>query len=288
MGDWHHHRSTINIETLHYSLAALEKLSAAFANVYFIVGNHDMYNKNKRDVNSVEWAKNLPNIHLIDSITTIGDTTLCPFLIGDEWRQLIGIKSKYLMGHFELPHFILNAQIEMPDHGELQRDHIKQFEYVFSGHFHKRQHKDNVIYIGNSFPHNFSDAGDDERGMMILEWGGIPEFKSWPLAPKYRIHNLSDILESPEKLLLPHSYVRVNLDIELSYEESQFLRETLVPQYGLREMTLIPIKADLTTDVTDYSNSEFESVDTIIERQIGELQEGAFDRKLLLEIYRNL
>ena len=49
-------------------------------------------------------------------------------------------------------------------------------EYVFTGHFHKRQVKDNIIYTGNAFPHNFSDAWDDERGWMFLEWGKEPEF----------------------------------------------------------------------------------------------------------------
>jgi hypothetical protein len=51
-------------------------------------------------------------------------------------------------------------------------------------------------------------------------------------------------------------------------------------------MTLIPMKTDLETDSTDYANTEFESVDAIIQKQIDELQEGAFDKKLLLDIYR--
>jgi len=51
---------------------------------------------------------------------------------------------------------------------------------------------------------------------------------------------------------------------------------------------LIPMKADLETDSTDYTNTEFESVDAIIQKQIEELQEGSFEKKLLLDIYNSI
>lgn len=288
LGDYNHHRAAINIQTLQFGLRSLERLSQSFEHVYFIAGNHDLFYRDKRDIHSIEWAKHLPNVTIIDNWFEAGNVVIAPWLVGDDWRQLENKQGKYLFGHFELPHFILNAMIEMPDHGELQVNHLSHFDYVFSGHFHKRQRKGNVIYIGNAFPHNFSDVNDDARGMMILEWGGEPAFRTWADAPKFRVYSLSHLLENPDKLLLPNSYIKVNLDIDISFEESSFIRETFVPQYGLREMTLIPMKTDLETDVTDYTNTEFETVDAIIQKQIEELQEGAFDKKLLLDIYRSI
>ncbi len=288
LGDWHHSRAALSIQTLHYSLKGLEKLSAGFENVYVIVGNHDLFHRHNRDIHSLEWGEHMSNVHLIDKVFTKDGVTICPYLVGEEYKTVKNINSKYFLGHLELPHFLLNAMIEAPDHDELQIEHVEHFEYVFSGHFHKRQQKKNVIYIGNAFPHNFSDVNDDERGMMILEWGGVPEFKAWPDAPKFRVYNLSEVLERPEELLLPKSHVKINIDIDLSFEESTMLRETFIPQFNLREMTLIPKKADLETDNTDYTNASFESVDAIVHKQIGELEEGAFDRKLLLEIYRSV
>ena len=35
LGDWHHHRAAINLQTLNFSLEALEKLSRAFDQFYF-------------------------------------------------------------------------------------------------------------------------------------------------------------------------------------------------------------------------------------------------------------
>ena len=43
LGDWHNHRASINLQTLQFSVQALEKLSAAFDKFYFIPGNHDLY-----------------------------------------------------------------------------------------------------------------------------------------------------------------------------------------------------------------------------------------------------
>ena len=74
-----------------------------------------------------------------------------------------------MFGHFELPYFKMNAMVEMPDVGGIQTDHFAGCGQVFSGHFHKRQMMKNVTYMGNSFPHNYADAWDDDRGMMVLE-----------------------------------------------------------------------------------------------------------------------
>lgn len=288
LGDWNHNRAAINIQTLQFGLRALEKLSAAFDRVYFIPGNHDLYFRDKRDVHSVEWGKHLPNVTIVNDWFTSGDVTIAPWIIGDEWRKLRDMGGKYLFGHFELPHFYMNAMIQMPDHNEISSEHLAGYEHVFSGHFHKRQTKSNITYIGNAFPHNFADAGDDERGMMILEWDKPPRFKTWADAPKFRVYTLSRALANTEKLLLPGSYVRINLDIEISFEEASFIREELIPKHQLRELTLIPVKQEFDNNNPDNSNIQFESVDKIIQTQIESLEQGAYDKKLLLEIYQNL
>lgn len=288
LGDWNHHRASINIQTLQFGMKALEKLSAAFDQVYFIPGNHDQYYRDKRDITSVEWAKHLPNVIIVNDWFSAGDVTICPWLIGDEYKKLPKMSGKYLFGHFELPNFKMNAMVTMPDHGEVNDTHMTGFEQVFSGHFHKRQSRKNIWYIGNAFPHNYADVGDDERGMMILEWDKEPVFHSWPSQPTYRVYTLSQALEDPEKLLLPNSHVRINLDIEISYEEASFIRETLLPQYNLREMILIPNKTDLSNVSQATSTVKFESVDQIVLHEITNIESDFYDTKILLDIYKNL
>lgn len=288
LGDWNHNRAAINIQTLQFGLRALEKLSANFDQVFFIPGNHDLYYRDKRDVHSVEWGKHLPNVTIVNDWFTQGDVTIAPWIIGDEWKRLKKMSGKYLFGHLELPSFFMNAMIQMPDYKEIQSEHLHGYGSVFSGHFHKRQKKNNITYIGNAFPHNYSDVNDDDRGMMVLEWDKEPKYFGWPNAPKYRVYNLSQVLDNPSELLLIDSYVRINLDIDISFEEASFIREKLMPEYHLRELTLIPIKRDYLDNNSDSTTNQFESVDSIVQTQIESLEEGSFDKKLLLDIYRNI
>ena len=288
-GDWHNHRASINIHSLHYSMQCLELLNSNFSQVFFLTGNHDLYYRDRRDVQSVAWAGYLPNVHLINDIFSEGDVTICPWLVGDEIKQVKKIKSKYTFGHFELANFYMNAQVLMPEHeGGVTEDDLSNIGQVFSGHFHKRQARKNIWYIGNAFPHNYADAGDDARGMMILEWGNEPEFYTWPRQPVFRVHKLSDILENPEGLLLIDSHIRVQLDIEISYEEANFLRETWIPEHKLREMALIPMKGAVLEQGQTADGLKFESVDQIIIDQINNIESNNFDKKILLDIYNNL
>lgn len=287
-GDWHNHRASINVHSLHYSMQCLELLNDAFQQVYFITGNHDLYYREKRDIHSIGWADYLPNVTVVNDIMTHGDVTLCPWLIGDEVKKIRKINSKYIFGHFELGNFYMNAQVLMPEHdGSLKADDFSNIDQVFSGHFHKRQHRKNIWYIGNAFPHNYADVNDDARGMMILEWGEEPIFISWPRQPIYRICQLSEILENPQNHLLIDSHVRVKLDIDISYEEANFLRETFIPEYKLREMTLIPAKGE-GIEAHDIDGLKFESVDKIILEQINNIESTSFDKKMLLSIYNSL
>jgi DNA repair exonuclease SbcCD nuclease subunit len=289
LGDWHNNRASINILTLGYSLRALEHLNANFTNVYFIPGNHDLYYRDKRDVQSVEWARHLPNVTICNDWFNSGDVVIAPWLCGDDYKRIPSLKGKYMFGHFELPNFYMNAMVQMPDHGEVKNDHFHNFDHVFTGHFHKRQTAKNITYIGNCFPHNYADAGDDERGMMIMEWGQKPEYHAWPEQPRYRVYQLSDLLHNTDALLAAGMHVRVNLDVDISYEEATFIKETFAGTYNLREITLIPQKSvgdDITFDT--QGNIMFESVDTIVTNQLTNIDSKQYDPRLLLDIYRNL
>jgi len=287
MGDWHHNRNSLNITTMDYSLRALEKLGKAFDSFYFFPGNHDLYYKDKRDIHSVEFGKYIPGVTVVHEPTTIGDVTLCPWLVGDEWRSVGKKGGKYIFGHFELPSFFMNAMIQMPDHGEIQLDSFKGYELGFSGHFHKRQQQKNMIYIGNAFPHNYADAWDDDRGMMTLEWGGEPVYHSWPDQPTFRTVKLSQLIDEEDTIIKPKQHLRVTLDIDISYEEASFIKETFIKKHDIRELTLIAEKKDLEIN-TNIDIQTFESVDQIVSSQIVSIESDQFDKNVLLEIYNSL
>src|SRR6056297_533389 len=288
-GDWHHNRNSLNLTTMDATIRSMEKLGAAFENFYFFDGNHDLYYKDKRDVNSTAFARYIPGITFVDEVLEVDDVCLVPWLVGDEWKNIEKIKAKYMFGHFELPSFYMNAMVQMPDHGDLKAQHFKHQDYVFSGHFHKRQKRGKIHYIGNAFPHNYADAWDDARGMMIIdkENDKEPEFLDWPNAPKYRTIKLSELLDDTDKIMDTKMYLRVTIDIPISYEEASFIKETFINQYNCREITLIPQK-QIEEISTDIDIEHFESVDQIVSNEITAIDSDNFDKKLLLDIYNEL
>ena len=288
-GDWHHNRNSLNLTTMDATIRCMEKLGQAFEKFYFFDGNHDLYYKDRRDVNSTAFGKYIPGITFVDEITTVEDVTLVPWLIGDEWKKISKIKSKYMFGHFELPSFYMNAMVQMPDHGELKAEHFKHQKYVFSGHFHKRQKQGSIHYLGNAFPHNYADAWDDDRGMMILdrENDAEPVYLNWDDCPKYRTTTLSKLLDPDSNIIKPNMYLRVTLDLPISYEEAQFIKETYINNHKCREITLIPQK-QIEEISTELDISTFESVDEIVSKEITAIDSDNFDKKMLLDIYNEL
>ena len=288
LGDWHHHRSSVNVSTMNYTISNMERLNNAFDNVYVLMGNHDLFYREKREINSMEFVRYLPNVHIINEWTLFDDVALIPWLEPEEYKKIPDLKQKYIFGHFELPYFKMNAMVEMPDVGGIKAEHFVNQQYVFTGHFHKRQIKNNIHYMGNAFPHNYADAGDENRGCGILEWGKEIEYHAWPDQPLYNVYKLSQLLDENQKLLKANQHVRVHLDIDISYEEAGYIRDTFINQYNLRDMSLIPIKTQEVGEDLSPGEIKFESVDQIVTDQILNIESDFYDSKLLLQIYQTL
>jgi hypothetical protein len=181
----------------------------------------------------------------------------------------------------------MNAMVQMPDHGEIALDSFKGYELGFSGHFHKRQQQKNMIYIGNAFPHNYADAWDDDRGMMILEWNGEPQYHSWPDQPTFRTVTLSRLIDEADTIIKPKQHLRVALDIDISYEEASFIKEKFITDYAIRELTLITERKEVEMN-TNIDIQSFESVDQIVSNQIVNIDSDTYNKNTLLEIYNSL
>jgi DNA repair exonuclease SbcCD nuclease subunit len=289
LGDYFHNRNNTNLVTMNYGLRGLRILSDAFDRVIMIPGNHDLFYRDQRTVSSIAWAEHIPNIELLNEISVMGDCVFVPWIVQDEYKQIFKKKGEYMFGHFELPKFMMNAMVMMPEVGELRAEHFGEYNHVFTGHFHKRQTRANITYIGNAFPHNFGDAGDDDRGMMILPWGEEPQFITWPDAPKYRTLKISDLVADPASLLPKQSYIKLFLDTDVSYEEASYLKENLLEEYNLRELSLVTMKKDLhSDDLAPGGNIRFQSVDTIVQSQLLNISSEFYDSNTLLEIYKGL
>lgn len=293
MGDYFHNRSMLNIKTMNYGIRVLKMLDQSFSKIYFIVGNHDMYYRTQRDITSVKFAESFQNVEFIDTIKSFDNCLFVPFLVNDEWKDLTRYNSQYVFGHFELPGYKLNSLITMPDHGKETENTFNKCEYVFSGHFHKRQRKTlssgtEIHYIGNCFPHNFNDAWDDARGCVILEHNNQPMYYNWENAPKYRTANLSSILENPESFLSFRTTIKVNIDINCSLEEISFIRETYKEYFKLTDFKTIGAGIASKSEIYNENDIKVENVDQVVVDQITAIDTNTLDKMFLIDLYNNL
>lgn len=289
LGDWHENRSALNVSTLNYSYEGAKLLSELGLPVYFLIGNHDLYRRHSREVHSVPQMEELENFNMITEPTVVGDIMFAPFMFPHEYPELQKYKDiPYWAGHFEFKGFLITGYgITMPT-GPDPKDYQKQ-KRIFSGHFHKRQWGGNVVYMGNAFPMDFSDADDTNRGMMVFEHEpNEVTFIDWPDCPKYIKTTLSDILD--ELVDLPeYSTVECTVDEELDFKESAHLREMFIKQYKLRDIKLEEqhdpeVLSEATIDVDD---SKMSTNDLVIEMLRG-IETDKLDKDLLVQVYTNI
>jgi len=125
--------------------------------------------------------------------------------------------------------------------------------------------------------------------MMILdrENSAEPMYVNWADCPKYRTVKLSQLIDEKDTLIKSKMYLRVTLDLPISFEEATFIKETFIKEYNCREITLIPQKS-LEEISTDLDIEQFESVDQIVSNEILAIDSENFNKSLLLDIYNGL
>ena len=96
---------------------------------------------------------------------------------------------------------------------------------------------------------------------------------------------LSDLLATPHELIKPKTNIKASIDIDISYEEAQFVKTVLTTHYSARKIELIPINSNV--DIDEYDDTVvFQSVDQIVEAGINSMESAGIDNKMLIEEYR--
>lgn len=301
LGDWFEQRNAINVQTLQFATRGIKKLDELGLPIIFITGNHDLYNRHTRDVHSLNVFAELKNVILVDApmkITGAVNFLVLPYIFSDEYVALAqDINSTdVVLGHLEFKGFVLTGHTHVAEHGPDHRFFSKPRK-IFSGHYHKRQVQDNVHYIGNVFPTNFGDAGDYARGMCtyhVLE--DKVEYADWPDAPTYYKTHLSDVM-AEKWTPLPKMKVKCVVDVDITYQDAQELREGMIELYQLRDFVLEEDRATkqgvLEGDNVKVTESllDFTGIDDLVTQQLEVLKTDPnvkVDPDLLISIYKDL
>lgn len=293
LGDWHEHRSAINGMTLNFSYSGAERLNRLGVPVFVIVGNHDLYLRSSRDYYTTVQFGALENFIVVDNeVVTVNDKfAIFPFMFEHEY-PLLKKYSKYPVwfGHFEFKGFVVTGDTKVLDHGP-EHTTFKKQRKIFSGHFHKRQAKDNVRYIGNTFPADFSDANDVERGCMVYDLeSDVETYYSWPDCPKYAKMKLSEVLEDAS-CLNSKTRLRCQVDIPLTYDESAAIKEKLLKKYKLREIFLeeaYDVGVDEDGVAKTLEEIDIEDTNLVVKGLLKQIESDKIDTDKLIKIYESI
>lgn len=297
LGDWWENRNSISVQTLKYGIHCIRKLNQLNIPIFLIIGNHDLFHRHHRDIHSAEAFREFSNVVIIDNnALKINDELLIlPFLFKDEYPEVVNEvnNSKYVFGHFEFRHFFITGTNTRHEHGYSH----KLFDgptHIFSGHFHKRQATENVIYIGNPFGTSYADAGDFDRGACILDVDSSDvDFLNYD-GPSYVKTQLSLLLEGDVEIK-KFARVRCLIDIDISYSEAQLLKKEYMEMYELREFILEENVIERQHALEESAIAELDELDqSTIDETIKKLIESGvqstttINPKKLIKIYGEL
>lgn len=293
LGDWFEERDSVNSLTGKYAMDCAKMLNDMGIPIYFIVGNHDLYYRDNRNVFASYIYSGLENFVLIDEPLVVQETLVptlySPFLFEEEYGSL----SKYFdipiwMGHFEFKGFVLTGETFKKETGP-DPDKFSAPEHIFSGHFHKRQSAKNVSYIGNAFPMDFGDINDNKRGMAIFDYeSSEAQYIDWEDCPKYMRVTLSDVLADPS-ILSENARVKCIADSDITYSENSEIKQRLIEDHDLREFI---IEENMTVTVTDgeltEEELETENTSSLVITLLGRVESPRIDTDTLIEMYKEL
>lgn len=192
--------------------------------LYTIIGNHDIYHKDTRKINSLLLFDDIyDNFNVVNDIQTIeidGKKLLfVPWVLPDEQHNFENyLDVNYIFGHFETNGVEMVKGINCNSTHAFDLDSFKGIK-TFSGHFHLRRYyeSNNIFYIGTPNQINWNDY-NEIKGFHILDiTTGEVEFIENNVSTKH----LKLILNSEEKTIIVlgnNKEQHFKIDSKLDYE----------------------------------------------------------------------
>lgn len=271
-----------------------ELLKTADINFTILIGNHDMWFYDKRDVSSIIPFGALSNVTIIGESTTLAINNLpidfAPYSVNPaSVLSNFKTKSPILCGHFAVTGALLNFVYKTYSEVEVESDSdmvpvtaalFKGWEKVFLGHYHGAQTIDNIEYVGSPMELTWNESTQQKH--VIL-------FDSKTFEKKYIINTFS-----PRHLSLKYEEL-ANYDLANSFLKVQINddNDLLKIKYELSDKKLRELdfsnKKKLDQTITEDRQEKFDLIEgDVLERFVKSIGCGDLEEDLILEIGRGI
>ena len=223
LGDVYHDRKSIDIDVNNLCIDIFEQL-AQIIPVYIINGNHDLSKKTNKGNSSLRSLGNIDNLTVIKEPTmlqfvegrkNIAKVAAIPYLgdCNDENKELVKFdkRANYAFMHTDISKMKFDNGMTIVGAVDAEKFAGK----VISGHIHKRQETDKVVYVGSPYQMSRGDI-DNQKGIykLVLSTGEMiftPNDYS-PIFQKIDITKFLNFTDKERMDALKNNYTDIVID----------------------------------------------------------------------------
>ncbi len=259
---------------------------------WFLLGNHDITST----ITNSSLLETFERFgHLVNSPQTFefGDVTINMVPYTKDESLVLTVGADYLFTHLAISEFDfgMGKIASEAEHQAFPISMFSNYRKVFTGHFHKRQEKENIEYLGAPYQLNFGDSGDFNKGFVVFDIdSGNEEFVKYTMAPKFLRYRYDELWYDIEKNLvgdkLSNSIVKVVVDKKV--DKLAKLKTMLYNDFGV-----IDVVNEFDTPVTDSDTSKIDvdmntSVMKMVEEFIMQIDVDGATNQEVLEEFRDM
>lgn len=269
LGDLFHERAKIDVKNYLKTFEVFMKhmiQNTANQDMYLLVGNHDMYHKERWDINSVKPLSAIPRVHIVETPQQI--------ILGGrkiDWmphtdnpvKELNDLKERnngagdILLGHMAVHGALLNLSYGTKADVIVEHDNdmvpvdasiFSDWLMTFLGHYHGAQKiTDSAEFVGSPLQLNFGESFQDKH-IIILDLETLEKtYIQNNFSPKHFLVTPRDIQD--ENYKLDSNFVRVTVENNMTHKEKIDLKKQLYQNHSF--LTL-----DIKTEEKKIENHE--------------------------------
>ena len=296
LGDVYHDRKSIDIDVNNLCIDIFEQL-AQIIPVYIINGNHDLSKKTNKGNSSLRSLGNIDNLTVIKEPTmlqfmegrkNIAKVAAIPYLgdCNDENKELVKFdkKADYAFMHTDISKMKFDNGMTIVGAVDAEKFAGK----VISGHIHKRQETDKVVYVGSPYQMSRGDI-DNQKGIykLVLSTGEMiftPNDYS-PIFQKIDITKFLNFTDKERTDALKNNYTDIVIDeVNIDKYKMGDVYEILNSCQAKRaQIQVIKSKTNIQVDENSEEHTEL-SMEELINSAINQLADVDDDFKGKLKV----
>jgi DNA repair exonuclease SbcCD nuclease subunit len=306
LGDLFHERAKIDVKNYLKTFEVfMEHLieDESDINMYLLVGNHDMYHKDRWDINSIKPLSAIPRVHIVENPKQIlfGKTkvdwlphTENPVKELEKLKEENGGAGDILLGHLSVHGALLNLSFGTKSDVVVEHDNdmifvdksvFKDWKMTFLGHYHGAQHiSEKIEYVGSPLQLTFGESFQ-EKHIIVLDLNTLEKkYIKNEFSPKHLLVTPQDIKD--ENYQLNGNFVRITVENSMSHKEVIDLKKEIAQTYNVLTLDTKPKEKKIEEDKIMIENvqSILLNIEDMLQKYISEIgtSEGLDVDKLIL------